>query len=104
MKTLQSPSYVAPSQEAAGRRMALPSVPGKTAVVFALACICLSSAPSFAQKTNNDYFKGAGTELLRNVEKYHLARPQTSCAPVNSSRPPETSSLSCGSSPIIRKV
>ena len=72
MKTLQSPSYVAPSQEAAGRRMALPSVPGKAAVVFALACICLSSAPSFAQKTNNDYFKGAGTELLRNVEKYHL--------------------------------
>jgi len=42
------------------------------AVVPALACLCLSSAPTFAQPTNNDYYKGAGTELLFNVEKYHL--------------------------------
>lgn len=52
--------------------MGLHSLPGAAAVVLALACMCLGSAPTFAQPTNNDYYKGAGTELLYNVEKYHL--------------------------------
>ena len=52
--------------------MALLSMLGTAAAMLALACICLGSAPAVAQPTNNDYYKGAGTELLRNVEKYHL--------------------------------
>ena len=51
---------------------ALLSMLGTAAAMLALACICLGSAPALAQPTNNDYYKGAGTELLRNVEKYHL--------------------------------
>ena len=52
--------------------MALLSMLGTAAAVVALACICLGSTPALAQPTNNDYYKGAGTELLRTVEKYHL--------------------------------
>jgi len=40
--------------------------------VLAIACFGFNSAPTSAQPTNNDYYKGAGTELLYNVEKYHL--------------------------------
>ncbi len=67
-------SYSTALRGGSGRHVALFSVLGTIAVVFALACICLNSAPAFAQPTNNDYYKGAGTELLRNVEKYHLGQ------------------------------
>ena len=40
--------------------------------LLALACVCLGSAPAFAQQTNLDYYKAAGTEHLRNVEQYHV--------------------------------
>jgi tetratricopeptide (TPR) repeat protein len=41
-------------------------------LAFALAWACIGAAPTFAQDANNDYYKGAGTELLRNVERYHV--------------------------------
>ena len=42
------------------------------ALALALAA-CLEYAPALAQvTTNNDYYKSAGTELLRSVERYHV--------------------------------
>jgi tetratricopeptide (TPR) repeat protein len=32
----------------------------------------LGPTSALAQKTNNDYYAGRGTELMRNVEQYHL--------------------------------
>jgi len=45
---------------------------GAIAFVSALACAGLDIAPAAAQPTNNDYYKSEGTELLRNVERYHV--------------------------------
>lgn len=42
------------------------------AVALALGGACLDTSLAIAQPANNDYYKGAGTELLRNVDKYHL--------------------------------
>src|SRR5689334_729451 len=40
--------------------------------LMAVAGLFVASAAG-AQALNNDYYKGAGTELLRNVERYHLS-------------------------------
>ena len=45
---------------------------GLTTIALALVYACLGSGVALAQPTNNDYYKAAGTELLRNVDKYHL--------------------------------
>lgn len=38
----------------------------------ALAAMIASAGPARAQKTDNDYYASAGTDLLRSVEKYHV--------------------------------
>ncbi len=55
------------------RRVILRNVLGTIAPASAFALACLGSAPAFAQlKASNDYYKSAGTELLRSVETYHV--------------------------------
>lgn len=43
-----------------------------TICAIAGALVMVPYVPLHAQPVNNDYYKGAGTELLRNVEGYHL--------------------------------
>ena len=69
----RSSSHPAPLQAGSSQHLVLRAMSRTVALVFAVACTCLGSAPTNAQlKEDNDYYTSGGTELLRNVEKYHV--------------------------------
>lgn len=49
-----------------------PAVFGMFVCALAFACVCLHSAPTFAQQVNLDYYKSAGMIDLRDVERFHV--------------------------------